>query len=100
MFSGQWIEHQELNLSDAPVRVIQIWYVAGYQHQGLAPHYQQVGPGQLPSRRVGDATVSQLIGGGSPMEQHMTGRLTATVVPPGGATTLEAPAPGEDLPHH
>lgn len=97
MFSGQWIEHQELNLSDAPVRVIQIWFVADYRHNGLAPHYQQVGPGQLPSRPVGAATVYHLIGGGSPMEQHMTGRLTATVVPPGGATTLEAPAPGEDL---
>jgi hypothetical protein len=28
MFSGDWIEHQELNLSDDPVRVIQIWFAA------------------------------------------------------------------------
>ena len=97
MFSGQWIEHQELNLSPNPVRVIQIWFVAGYQHQALAPHYQQVGQAALPRRAVGDAAVYSLIGGGSPMEQHMTGRLTAAVVPPGGATTLEAPQPGEDL---
>jgi len=97
MFSGQWIEHQELNDHDTPVRVIQIWYVADFKHAGLAPHYQQVNQTQLPSRRVGDATVYNLIGGGSPMDQHMQGRLTAATLPAGGATTLEAPAPGEDL---
>jgi redox-sensitive bicupin YhaK (pirin superfamily) len=97
MFSGQWIEHQELNLSDAPVRVIQIWFVSDFKHSGLAPHYQQLSQAQLPSRPVGSATVYSLIGGGSPMQQHMTGRLTATVLPAGGTTTLEVPAPGEDL---
>ena len=31
------------------------------------------------------------------MEQHITGRLSATVVPAGGQTQIEAPRPGEDL---
>jgi redox-sensitive bicupin YhaK (pirin superfamily) len=97
MFSGDYIEHQELNLKDEPVRVIQIWFLAEPQHYGLPPHYQQIERGALPARKHGDATVHHLIGGGSPMEQHMTGRLTATTVPIGGAATLEPPCEGEDL---
>jgi redox-sensitive bicupin YhaK (pirin superfamily) len=97
MFSGDWIEHQELNHTADPVRVIQIWFVADPKHRGLEPHYQQVGQDQLPAAHVGDATVYQLIGGGSPMESHVEGRLTATVVEPGGKTTLQVPQPGEDL---
>ncbi len=97
MFSGDRIEHQELNHADAPVRVIQIWFVADYKHRGLAPHYQQLSRGELPVQPVGQASVYNLIGCGSPMEQHMRGRLTAAVVPAGGQTTLEAPRPDEDL---
>lgn len=97
MFAGDYIEHQELNLTDDPVRVIQIWFVADAEHQGLAPHYQQLRRDQLPNRRVGDATVFNLIGGDSPMQQHMTGRLTATMVDPGGTTHLIAPHADEDL---
>jgi redox-sensitive bicupin YhaK (pirin superfamily) len=97
MFSGDWIEHQELNLTDQPVRVIQIWFAADPRYRGLAPHYQQHGHHELPARRVGDATLSSLIGSDSPMEQHMRGRLTATRVDPGGATPVELPEPGEDL---
>jgi redox-sensitive bicupin YhaK (pirin superfamily) len=97
MFSGNWIEHQELNQTDAPVRVIQIWYAADIKHRGLEPHYQQVSREQLPARKVGDATVHSLISEDSPMEQHMTGRLTATTVPAGGTTQIEAPKGNEDL---
>ncbi len=97
MFSGDYIEHQELNLRDEPARVIQIWFIADRHHRGLQPHYQQAGRGALPSERVGDASVFSLIGGGSPMEQHMTGRLTATTVDAGGATTIQPPQPDEDL---
>ena len=97
MFSGDYIEHQELNNGDVPARVIQIWYIADRQHRGLEPHYQQAGRDQLPSRKIGDGTVFELIGGESPMEQHMTGRLTATTIEPGGTTTIEAPRSGEDL---
>ncbi|MFC1961051.1 pirin family protein [Chloroflexota bacterium] len=97
MFSGDYIEHQELNLTDNPARVIQIWYVADAQYSTLAPHYQQVSRQELPARQVGAATVYSLIGADSPMTQHMTGRLTATDIPAGGQTTLEAPRPGEDL---
>lgn len=97
MFAGDYIEHQELNLTDNPARVIQIWYVADRHHRGLEPHYQQVGSADLPKTRVGDATVFNLIGDESPMEQHMTGRLTATTVDAGGTTQLEAPQAGEDL---
>lgn len=97
MFSGDYIEHMEMNYSDEPVRVIQIWYIADRWHQGLPPHYQQVGRAQLPARQLGDATIYSLIGDGSPMDQHMTGRLTATIVPAGGQASIEAPRPGEDL---
>jgi redox-sensitive bicupin YhaK (pirin superfamily) len=97
MFAGDYIEHQELNLTDDPVRVIQIWFVADPKYRGLEPHYQQLQRNQLPSQRVGDSTVFNLIGDGSLMEQHMTGRLTATVVDPGGTTQLIAPREGEDL---
>ncbi len=97
MFSGDYIEHMEMNYTDDPVRVIQIWFIADRQHSGLPPHYQQLRNNQLPARKLGDATIYSLIGEDSPMEQHMTGRLTAARVPAGGKTSLEAPRPDEDL---
>lgn len=97
MFAGDYIEHQELNRSEEPARVIQIWYIADREHRGLEPHYQQLTADQLPARRIGDATEFSLIGDDSPMEQHMTGRLTATTIDPGGSTVLQAPQPGEDV---
>ncbi|MBC8170097.1 MAG: pirin family protein, partial [Anaerolineae bacterium] len=97
MFAGDYIEHQELNLSSEPARVIQIWFVADRQHQGLPPHYQQIGRGDLPVRQVGGAKVYSLIGDDSPIEQHMTGRLTAARVDDDGTTTLELPSSNEDL---
>ncbi len=97
MFSGDYIEHQELNLTDEPARVIQIWYVADRHHRGLEPHYQQPDKESLPVRMVEDANVISLIGDNSPIQQHMTGRLTASTLPAGGKTTIEAPREGEDL---
>ncbi len=99
MFSGAYIEHQELNHSDDAVRVIQIWYMADLKRRTLAPHYQQLSREQLPMRTVGDANVFSLIGDDSPMERHMIGqpRLTATSVNAGGATSLDLPRDGEDL---
>lgn len=97
MFSGDYIEQQELNPWDEPARVIQIWLIADRQHRGLPPHYQQLERSALPARLVSDATVHSLIGGDSPMEQHMTGRLTAAFVPPGGETWVEPPREDEDL---
>ena len=97
MFSGDWIEHQELNLGDAPVRVIQIWFAADPKYRGLEPHYQQLPRAALPACPSGDATTYRLIGDHSPMEQHMAGRVSATTVPAGGLAQLEAPRPGEDL---
>lgn len=97
MFSGDWIEHQELNRTDDPVRVIQIWFAADPAHRGLAAHYQQAGPGELPATTVGDATLWSLIGAGSPMEQHVHGRLLASHLTAGGTTTVPAPLAGEDL---
>jgi redox-sensitive bicupin YhaK (pirin superfamily) len=90
MFSGEWIEHQELNLTGDPARVIQIWFVADLKHRGLAPHYQQLSRAELPAERRGDATVHRRIGGGSPMAQHMAGRLTASFVSAGGRTRRSA----------
>jgi hypothetical protein len=97
MFSGDWIEHQELNRTDKPVRVIQIWYVADFRYRDLPPHYQQLRRDELPRRQVGAATVFHLIGDGSPMEQHFEGRLTAATVEAGGTTVIEAPRTSEDL---
>jgi redox-sensitive bicupin YhaK (pirin superfamily) len=97
MFSGDWIQHQELNLFDEPARVIQIWYVSNVEHRGLEPHYQQLRRDALPARQIGAGTIHSLIGDDSPLEQHMTGRLTATTVDAGGTTKLESPRPGEDL---
>lgn len=97
MFSGDYIEHQELNLSDNPARVIQIWYIADPQYRHLQPHYQQLSNDQLPKHKVGDADVFSLIGDNSPMEHHMHGRLTATQLGQTGRTTVENPQHGEDL---
>lgn len=97
MFSGDYIEHMEMNHTDDPVRVIQIWFIADRKYRGLEPHYQQASRDQLPVRQVGDAAVYGLIGPDSPMHQHMDGRLTATTVPAGGSTWVEAPQAGEDL---
>ena len=96
MFSGDYIEHMEMNYTDDPVRVIQIWFIADRHYRGLEPHYQQAGRDLLVARQVGDATVHSLIGDDSPMDQHMTGRLTAASVS-NGKTHLEAPHEGEDL---
>jgi redox-sensitive bicupin YhaK (pirin superfamily) len=97
MFSGDYIEHQELNPWDEPARVIQIWYIAQRHYQGLPPHYQQVGKGQLPKYTIGNADVYRLIGADSPMDSHIEGKLTATFLPQNGTTTLEAPDIGESL---
>lgn len=97
MFAGDYIEHQELNLSDEPARVIQIWYIADRKFQGLEPHYQQLTGAELPSRQSGDATIFSLIGADSPMLQHMNGRLTAATLVPQGRSTIEAPQLGESL---
>jgi redox-sensitive bicupin YhaK (pirin superfamily) len=97
MFSGDWIEHQEINLTDEPARVIQIWFMADPKHRDIPPHYQQLRRDQLPVLRVGDADVYTLMGEDSPVEQHVEGRLKAIAIDPNGTTTLEAPCPGEDL---
>ena len=97
MFAGDFIEHQELNLSDEFTRVIQIWYVAERKWHGLEPHYQQLTNRELSTRWVEDASVCSLIGDDSPMTQHMNGRLTATALKAGGRSKLEAPRPNESL---
>ena len=97
MFSGDWIEHQELNRTEAPARVIQIWFAADAQYRHLPPHYQQVGEAALPARRQYGATIYDLIDGESPMDSHVNARLTATVITPGGSVELGPPRAGEDL---
>jgi redox-sensitive bicupin YhaK (pirin superfamily) len=98
MFSGDLILHQELNNTDEPVRVIQIWFAADPKHRKL-PHYEQLNRSQLPKRRHGDANVLSVFGDDSPLERHMVGdaRLTATFVPPSGKVEIEPPREGEDL---
>lgn len=97
MFSGDHIEHQELNPYDKPARVIQIWFMADADVYGVQPHYQQLSRAALPVQAGRGSKTYRLIGDGSPMVQHSTGRLSATVIEPGGSAELEAPRPGEDL---
>jgi redox-sensitive bicupin YhaK (pirin superfamily) len=97
MFSGDYIEHMEMNHTDHPVRVIQIWFAADPKHRGLPPHYQQIKRDALPASQLGDATVYTLIGDDSPIEEHVSARLTAASVPANGSTTLVLPRPDEDL---
>lgn len=97
MFSGDYIEHQELNLTEYPTRVIQIWFVADMDHMGLPPHYEQVALTDMPARHNGDGVVRDIIGPQGATDSHVTARLTSTVIPAGGQTTLEKPLSGEDL---
>ena len=97
MFSGDWIEHQELNMTGEPVRVIQIWFAADPKYRGLEPHYQQTRKEELPVRQQQGVKTFSLIGEGSPMEQHVSARLTATSMEPNSTTEIIPPRPGEDL---
>lgn len=97
MFSGNWIEHQELNHGDVTARVIQIWFAYESRYAELQPHYQQLSRHQLPSNTVGSATIYHLITADSPIEAHVNARLTATTIAAHGETHLELPRTGEDL---
>ncbi len=97
MFSGDWIEHQELNQTSEPARVIQIWFAADPRYRGLEPHYQQVAQAGLPVRGTDDARVYTLIGPGSPVDSHVDARLEASTLEPGGSLNIAPPLPGEDL---
>ena len=97
MFSGQFIQHQELNLTDEYARVIQIWFVADTQYMGLEPHYEQVSLANMPPRSVGDGVVRDIIGPNGATDSHVDARLTSTIIPAGGQATIELPHPGEDL---
>ncbi len=97
MFSGDWIEHQELNQTSAPARVIQIWFAANPRFRGLEPHYQQLRRGELPVRGSADARVHTLIGADSPIDSHVDARLEAIAIEPGGSLEIAPPAAGEDL---
>lgn len=97
MFSGEYIEHQELNRTDQFTRVIQIWFVADLHYRGMSPHYQQVRLADMPARSVGDGQVREIIGPGGATDSHVRARLTSTVVPAHGSTEVELPDRGEDL---
>lgn len=97
MFSGQYIEHQELNKSDEYTRVIQIWFLTQPNLWDIGPHYEQVALEKMPPRQIGDGLVRDIIGPGGSTDSHVKARLTSTIIPPGGQTTVELPHPGEDL---
>lgn len=97
MFSGDFIQHQELNRSDEFARVIQIWFIADVKHMGLPPHYEQVRLSDMPARSAGDAVVRDIIGPNGATDSHVTARLTSAMLPAGGSAALELPQPGEDL---
>lgn len=97
MFSGNFIQHQELNRTDEFTRVIQIWFVADVQHMGLPPHYEQTKLSSMAARSVGDATVRDIIGPNGATDAYVSARLTSSILPAGGAAEIERPQPGEDL---
>jgi redox-sensitive bicupin YhaK (pirin superfamily) len=97
MFSGHYIEHQELNLTDESTRVIQIWFLTQPHYRTLPPHYEQVKLSDMPSRVVSDGVIREIIGPNRTTDAHVNARLTSTIVPPGGQTTVELPQEGEDL---
>jgi len=97
MFSGHYIEHQELNLTDEFTRVIQIWFLTDPQYRGLEPHYEQVKLANMRSRQRGDGQVRDIIGPDGATDSHVSARLTSTLIPAGGQSTVELPQPGEDL---
>ena len=97
MFSGDFIQHQELNESDEFARVIQIWFAADTKYMGLEPQYEQIPLERMTPRLNGDGIVREIIGEQGATNSHVDARLTSTIVPAGGKTTLEPPRPGEDL---
>lgn len=97
MFSGDFIQHQELNRTDEFARVIQIWFVADVEHMGLDPHYEQIPLEKMTPRLRGDATVRDIIGPNGATDSHVTARLTSSILPPDGIATLEPPQVGEEL---
>lgn len=97
MFSGNFIQHQELNRTDEFARVIQIWFVADVEHMGKPPHYEQIPLDAMTPRAVGDATVRDIIGPNGATNSHVTARLTSSLLPAGGTASIELPQPGEEL---
>ena len=92
MFSGQYIQHQELNRSDRYARVIQIWFVAELAYMDLPAHYEQVRLVDMPPRQVRDGIVRDIIGPDGATDSHVNARLTSTLIPAGGMTEIGKPA--------
>lgn len=97
MFSGEYIEHQELNRTNQFTRVIQIWFVADLQYRGMVPHYQKLRLAEMPARSIGEGEVREIIGPSGATDSHVRARLTSTIVPAQGGTEIELPDQGEDL---
>jgi hypothetical protein len=97
MYSGDYIEHQELNLTDAYTRVIQIWFLVPREQRGLPPQYEQVKLTDMPAATIGDGVVREIIGPSRVTDSHVKARLTNTIMPPGGQSRVQLPQPGEDL---
>ncbi len=97
MFSGDFIQHQELNRTDEYARVIQIWFAADPKYMGLSPHYEQVKLNDMAPRFCGDGMVRDIIGPNGATDSHVDARLTSTIIPAGGTATIELPSEDEDL---
>ncbi|MCP5099387.1 MAG: pirin family protein [Chloroflexi bacterium] len=97
MFSGNYIQHQELNRTNEFTRVIQIWFVAEVEHMELPPHYEQIKLSDMPPRQVGDAIVRDIIGPNGATDSHVNARLTSAILPVGGTATFERPLRDENL---
>ena len=97
MFSGQYIEHQELNLTGEFTRVIQIWFLTRPEYRTLPPHYEQLRVEDMPARPAGDGLARDIIGPSGATDSHVEARLTSTLLPAGGQAAVELPQPGEDL---
>jgi redox-sensitive bicupin YhaK (pirin superfamily) len=97
MFSGYYIQHQELNRSNEFARVIQIWFVADLDHMGRPPEYEQVALADMKTRAVGDGIVRDIIGPNGATDSHVQARLSNTILPPHGQATIELPQADEEL---
>ena len=97
MYSGHYIEHQELNLTNEFTRVIQIWFLVEPEYRNPEPQYEQVKLADMPVHKIQDGLVREIIGPSRVTNSHVNARLTNTIVPAGGQTTVELPRPDEDL---
>ena len=77
--------------------MIQIWFAVPPKYMGVHPHYEQIALADMPTRLNQDGQVSTIIGPGGATDAHVEARLSATILPANGQTTVELPEAIENL---